>query len=155
MPVLAGFKATPAEELTDPDRVVVPPPPLGSVRPFRDPVIPPIVDGTTEVAPGLHVAPQSSSVFAPPAPTPGLHVLTNPRMEGGFHTWTVPNWDAEGGSITVSTKLERVIQAAEIACAERRPVRLRVSMRKDRKASGYLNGVSDDDPAVPADEIPF
>jgi hypothetical protein len=146
VPVLAGYKPTPAEELPDAERVAqadpMPDPPLGP-RPIEGDVVP------AEEPPPLG--------YLPGGPGHGLHLLTNPRMEGGFHVWTVPNWAGSEHTISVSTKLTSVIAAAERACFEKKPVRLKVTMRRDRKDAAYLNDVFglDDPPASPPDAGPL
>lgn len=89
-------------------------------------------------------APASEAQAVPDRPTScpaGYHLLTNYRKSGEWHKWTVPNYDAQGGALTVETKFVSTVAKAVNACEQQIPVKIDVQMKRGTKGEAYLNNV--------------
>lgn len=97
----------------------------------------------------------------------GYHYLSDYRQNGEWHEAHLLKWDAQGGSLRVSTKRASLGQLMAQFCQDGVPVKADVTIKKTNKGEAYLNALHTFDvvkglmtPPAPltdidADSIPF
>lgn len=85
---------------------------------------------------------------------PGYHYLTGYSVNGQWHEAALLNWDAQGGSLKISTKYQHVGNDMAKASNEHIPVKADVTVKRTSKGEAYVNKLallraSDDVPELP------
>lgn len=71
----------------------------------------------------------------------GYHYLSDYRQNGEWHEAHLLKWDAQGGSLKVSTKRPALGQLMASFCQDGVPVKADVTIKKNNKGEGYLNAL--------------
>lgn len=69
----------------------------------------------------------------------GYHYLTGYSINGQWHEATLLEWDAQGGSLKISTKYQNVGNQMLKASNDGIPVKADVTMKKNGKGEAYVN----------------
>lgn len=137
VPVLAGYSATPAEEMPQAERV----PNQASVSPSTataSPVQSPA--GTANVAEvGASVPNVPDSGQHAPA---GYHYIHGYQKQGEWHEFSLLDWDQQGGSFKFSTKRDVIGDVVRQASDAGVPIKVTdFTAKKNTKHEGYVNKV--------------
>jgi hypothetical protein len=106
----------------------------GEPRPYHPTPPRPLVDEETGEELQPVVVPFSSVL-------PGFHYVDDYHVKGEWHEATLLKWRADGTSLRVSTKLAAIGALLGKAAERRLPIKVDVTMKKNRTDEGYLNRV--------------
>lgn len=109
-----------------------------------------VVDSDPKNAVPQAVIDTESGVVLPACPA-GYHYLTGYSVNGQWHEATLLNWDAQGGSLKISTKYQNVSQVMDKASNENIPVKADVTVKRNNKGEAYVNKLV---LYHPADDVP-
>lgn len=92
--------------------------------------------------PPAGVNPETGEELDSPMPSSG-HRLTAYHFNTPWHQCQVLAYDAQGGALTISTKLSRVGAAMKRACESGEPVVVDVTMKPGGRGEAYVNKIED------------